>query len=70
MSRRSEDDDARDLLGALNNRAFRICELVPKTDATYLEGAGAKEWSPIDDKRAIRLLAMLLIATHDEGAGE
>lgn len=60
MSRRTEDDDARDLLDALNNRAFRICESVPKADAHYLEGADAKEWAPVDDKRAARLLAMLL----------
>ena len=60
MSRRTEDDDASDLLDALNNRAFRICELVPKADASYLEGADAKEWTPIDDERSVRLLAMLL----------
>jgi hypothetical protein len=61
VSRRTEEDDARDLLAALNSLAFRICEFVPKEDANYLEGADAKEWAPIDDKRAARLLAMLLM---------
>jgi hypothetical protein len=65
MARRTEDDDARDLLADLNNRAFRICEIVPKANATYLEGGDAKEWRPIDDKRAVRLLAMLLLRTGD-----
>lgn len=49
MSRRTEDDDARDL--------------VPKADAHYLEGEPAEEWAPIDDKRAAKVLAMLLLAT-------
>ncbi len=62
MSRRTEDDQAGDLLADLKSRGFRICELTPKVDATYLEGTEAKEWSAIDDKRAVRLLATLLLS--------
>lgn len=65
MGRRTEDDEARDLLANLNNRSFRICELVPATSATYLDGEGGKEWRPIDDKRAIRVLALLLLRLED-----
>lgn len=61
MSRRTEDDDARDLLADLNNRGFRICESIPKADAHYLEGKDVKEWAPIDDKRAARLLATMML---------
>lgn len=50
------------MLTELNSRGFRICELVPKDDAAYLEGSDAKEYRPIDDKRATRLFAALLLA--------
>lgn len=53
MSRRTEDDDARDLLANLNNKAFRVCELV--------DG----EWRPIDDKRAARVLTVALLKIGD-----
>ena len=62
VSRRTEDDAASDLLAALNTRGLRICESVAKADAHYLEGGDAKEWSPLDDKRAARVLAMLLLS--------
>ena len=52
--------EPRDLLSDLNGRGFRICELVPKADASYLEGHDAKEWTPIVDERAIKVLAILL----------
>jgi hypothetical protein len=61
VSRRTEDDEAAELLADLKNRGFRICESKPKTDATYLEGSDAAEWLPIDDKRAKRLIAALLM---------
>jgi hypothetical protein len=61
VSRRTEDDDARDLLADLNKRGFRICELAPVANATYLDGDGGREWIPIDDKRAVRLLATVLL---------
>ena len=65
MSRRTEDDDARDLLADLNGHGFRICESIRKEYPSYLEGEGATEWSPIDDKRAIGVLAALLLASGD-----
>ncbi len=65
MSRRTEDDEARDLLADLNGRGFRICELVPDPDPTYLEGSGNKVWDPIDDKRAAKLIATLLLSAGD-----
>jgi len=66
VSRRTEDDEARDLLADLKNRGFRICEFAPKADASYLEGDHAKEWVPIEDKRAINLLETLLLSVGEE----
>lgn len=49
-----------DLLTDLNNRGFRICELAP-VGGTH-DGDEGSEWKPIDDKRAVRVLAQLLLA--------
>lgn len=64
MSRRTEDDQASDLLADLSGRGFRICELAP-VSGTYLDGDGGSEWRPVDDKRALRLLALLLLKEQD-----
>jgi hypothetical protein len=65
VSRRTENDEARDLLAELGKRGFHLCEQVPKDDAHYLEGADAKEWRPIDDKRAVKVVAMLILSLVD-----
>lgn len=61
MSRRTEDEQACDLLADIQSRGFRLCESVPKADRHYLDGSDPREWSSIDDRRAIRLLALLLL---------
>ncbi len=64
MSRRTELDQARDLLADLNSRGFRICEYKETDGGHYL--SGYQEWAPIDDKRATDVLAMLLPAATKE----
>jgi len=49
------------MLAELNKRGFRICEEMPVPYPTYLQGDGATEWRPVDDKRALRVLAVLVI---------
>jgi hypothetical protein len=64
VSRRTEDDEARDLIADLNSRGFRICEYKKTDTSNYLNDY--KEWDPISDRRAITVLAMLLpTATRD-----
>lgn len=65
MSRRTEDEEASVLLADLAAHGLHICELRPKPDASYLEGAGATEWAPLDTRRAASLLAKLLITTRE-----
>ena len=67
VTTRTEDDKARDLLAELKSRGFRICELAPKTDAHYLEGKDVKEWRPIDNKHAIRVLSILRFIVRSHG---
>lgn len=66
MGRRTEHEEARDILANLKNRAFRICESKPKADAHYLEGTDATEWIPISDRRAVALLEMLILTLGDK----
>lgn len=62
MSRETEDEIAATMVAELKHRGFRICENVPKADASYLEGGSdAKEWSPLDDKQARKVAAYVYL---------